>query len=89
MLLFALLGALLVPWANCAYDFICIEECTEIDSVMDRNKSNRDNFQEVISCLPVQQCTENNSVNSAKICWERSSHKLKAAKKNYEQKKEH
>lgn len=37
---------------------------------------------EVFSCLPVQRCTENNSVNSAKICWEWFSHKLKATKKS-------
>lgn len=29
--------------------------------------------EEVFSCLPVQQCTENNSVNSAKVCVKRLS----------------
>lgn len=39
-------------------------------------------IKEVFTCLPVQQCTENNSVNSAKICWEWFSHKLKGPSQN-------
>lgn len=34
---------------------------------MDATNCSADN-EEVNCCLPVQQCTENNSVNSAKIC---------------------
>lgn len=82
MLLVALLGALLVPWANFAYDSIYMEQCAEINSEEDLNKNIRNYYQEVFSCLPVQRCTENNSVNSAKICWERPSHKPKATRES-------